>query len=66
MINIVKKNLRLFLIPLLLILSPPTLKAQGPGFDDDVEDTPFDSGSAILAVYAAGYGIKKLTEKKRH
>lgn len=38
--------------------------AQGPGFDDDVEDTPFDGGASLLVIAGAAYGFKKLREMK--
>lgn len=38
---------------------------QGPGFGEDVEDTPIDGGATIMLVAAAGYGAKKLAEKKK-
>lgn len=40
-------------------------KAQGPGFDPDVADTPFDGGVTLVAVAAAGYGLKKLRDAKK-
>lgn len=41
------------------------LLAQGPGFDEGVEDTPIDGGVTLIAATAVGYGIKKLRDKKR-
>lgn len=39
--------------------------AQGPGFDEDVEDTvPLDGGLSLLAAAGIGYGIKKLKDAK--
>lgn len=38
--------------------------AQGPGFDDDVEDTPIDGGATLIAIVAAGYGVKRITQRK--
>ncbi len=42
--------------------------AQGPGFDDDVMDTPIDGGATIMLAVAAGYGYKKLKDarNKKH
>ncbi len=41
--------------------------AQGPGFDEDVDDVPvpFDAGASLVAAAAAGYGIKKLRDRKK-
>lgn len=39
--------------------------AQGPGFDEDVVDTPFDGGITLIAATAAAYGVKKLRSKKK-
>jgi len=39
--------------------------AQGPGFEDDVVDTPFDGGVTLIAAAAAGYGVKKLRDRKK-
>ena len=43
----------------------PTALAQGPGFDEDVEDTPVDGGVTLIAAAAVGYGIKKMRDRKR-
>lgn len=48
-----------------LIVTPVLLFAQGPGFDDDVEDTPIDGGATILLATAVGYGYKKLKDKSK-
>lgn len=50
----------------LLLISPILLFAQGPGFDDDVEDTPIDGGATMILAAAAGYGAKKLMNKKNN
>lgn len=44
----------------------PSAFAQGPGFDEDVDDVPvpFDAGVTLIAAAAAGYGIKKLRDRK--
>ena len=41
--------------------------AQGPGFDEGVDDVPvpFDGGVSLIAAAAAGYGIKKISDKKK-
>ena len=44
---------------------PTDTFAQGPGFDDDVEDTPFDGGVTLIAAAAVGYGIKKMNDKRK-
>jgi hypothetical protein len=42
------------------------LWAQGPGFEDDTEDTvPLDGGLSLLAAAGVGYGIKKLKDAKK-
>jgi hypothetical protein len=52
------------LICSLVYVSP--VFAQGPGFDEDVEDTvPLDGGLSLLAAAGVGYGIKKLKEAKK-
>lgn len=38
--------------------------AQGPGFPSAPTDTPIDGGATLVAIAAAGYGIKKLREQK--
>ena len=52
------------LIIIYLCLISVTVFAQGPGFDDGVEDTPIDGGATVMIAAAAGYGIKKLREKR--
>lgn len=43
----------------------PTALAQGPGFDEEVEDTPIDGGVTLIMAAAATYGIKKLKRKAK-
>lgn len=43
----------------------PTALAQGPGFDEEVEDTPIDGGVTLVMAAAAAYGIKKLKRKAK-
>ncbi|MCB0696537.1 MAG: hypothetical protein KDC07_04185 [Chitinophagaceae bacterium] len=49
-----------------LCFSVTVALAQGPGFDEDVEDVPvpFDGGVTFITALAAGYGIKKIREHK--
>ncbi len=51
---------------LALFLTIPVLVfAQGPGFDDDVEDeVPLDGGISLLAAAGIGYGIKKMKDAR--
>ena len=42
----------------------PNALAQGPGFDEDVEDTPVDGGVTLIAAAAIGYGIKKIKDAR--
>ncbi len=60
------KNIsRLLFTILLVIFSTFISLAQGPAFDDDVDDTPIDGGATLLLAAAAGYGVKKLANKKK-
>lgn len=43
----------------------PTARAQGPGFEEDVEDTPIDGGVTLIAAAAVGYGVKKMAGKRK-
>ncbi|MCB9046242.1 MAG: hypothetical protein H6550_08890 [Chitinophagales bacterium] len=45
---------------------PVETLAQGPGFPDAPVDTPFDGGVTLIAAAAAGYGIKKMSDKKNN
>ena len=62
-----KLNGTILLTALLLTVNCllPTAQAQGPGFDEDVEDTPVDGGVTLIVAAAVGYGIKRLRDKKR-
>lgn len=44
----------------------PSAFAQGPGFDEDVDDVPvpFDGGVTLVAAAAVGYGIKKIRDRR--
>lgn len=53
------------LLVALVCLTLTVVKAQGPGFDDDVEDTPIDGGVAFIMVAAAGYGYKKIADRRK-
>ena len=44
----------------------PSAFAQGPGFDEDVEDTPIDGGVTAIAAAVLGYGMKKIKERRKH
>lgn len=63
-----KLNKTLLFTALLLtsICLLPSAFAQGPGFDDGVEDTPIDGGVTAIAAAALGYGIKKIKERRKH
>lgn len=49
----------------ILMITPVLMYAQGPGFDEDVADTPIDGGVTLIAAAAAGYGIKKMRDKRK-
>lgn len=51
-----------FLIAIFVCLTFVAAFAQGPGFDDDVVDTPIDGGAALLLAASASYGYKKLRD----
>lgn len=65
--TISKKTTIILLIISILCLAATVALAQGPGFDDGVEDVsvPFDGGVSLVAAAAAGYGIKKLRNRKK-
>jgi hypothetical protein len=49
-----------------LLMCSMQVQAQGPGFEDDTEDTvPLDGGLSLLAAAGVGYGIKKLKDAKK-
>lgn len=39
--------------------------AQGPGFDDDVDDVPVDGGVSLLVAAGVGYGVKKWKDARK-
>lgn len=57
---------RILLIIAFVCFSLCAAFAQGPGFDDGVEDTPVDGGVTLIAAATIGYGIKKLKERRKH
>lgn len=66
--NMKQIKFRLLLIMIsVLVTVPAVLFAQGPGFDEDVDDVPvpIDGGVTLVAAAAAGYGLKKLRDSKR-
>ena len=48
-----------------ICLSISAAFAQGPGFDDDVEDTPIDGGVGVVLIAAALYGSNKIKNYKK-
>lgn len=54
----------LFLIVSMITISA-NLKAQGPVFDPDVDDVPFDGGISLLVAVGVGYGIKKALQQRK-
>lgn len=67
------KNLKRTIIFTAVLLTvncilPTGILAQGPGFDEDVDDVPvpFDGGVTLVAAAAVGYGIKKIRERKNN
>lgn len=58
-----RRTTRFLVLIAFLCFITPSVFAQGPGFDDDVTDTPIDGGVAFMMVAAAGYGMKKLSKK---
>ncbi|MCB0695868.1 MAG: hypothetical protein KDC07_00805 [Chitinophagaceae bacterium] len=65
--NKLKKTIVFIALLLTISITLPTAFAQGPGFDEDVEDVPapFDGGVTLVAVAAAGYGIKKIRDSRK-
>lgn len=59
-----EKTKKILLLVSFICLGVCAAFAQGPGFDDDVEDTPIDGGVTLIAAVAAGYGIKKLKDSR--
>lgn len=61
------EKIKVILLTITLVcLSVLTTMAQGPGFDDDVEDTPIDGGVTMIAAAAIGYGAKKIYNRKQN
>lgn len=59
-------NLKSIILSTIVLVTISVLAmAQGPGFDDDVEDTPIDGGVTMIAAAAIGYGVKKITGKRK-
>lgn len=56
-----------YFVVLLIFCCQFSVFAQGPGFDEDVEDepTPIDGGVSLLLAAGAGYGIKKLIDARK-
>lgn len=52
------------IISILFACLPLALLAQ-PGFGDDVPDVPIDGGLSLLIAAGAGYGAKKIHEKRK-
>lgn len=59
------RTIKKYSLAIALLVLPAALYAQGPGFDDDVEDIPIDGGATIMLVAAAGYGAKKIADKRK-
>lgn len=58
------KTTRILVLITFLCFATSAAFAQGPGFDDDVTDTPIDGGVTFMMAAAAGYGMKKLSKKQ--
>lgn len=54
-----------FLLALLLTVTISAF-AQGPGFDDDVDDVPVDGGVSLLVAAGVGYGAKKWKDSRKN
>lgn len=59
------KNILYGFILILVTMVSYEVLAQGPGFDEDVEDTPVDGGVTLILAAAAGYGVKKINDKRK-
>lgn len=63
---ILKRTTRIIILILTVIcFTVCTVFGQGPGFDEDVEDTPIDGGVTLVLAVAAGYGAKKISDAKK-
>ncbi len=60
-----KKTIVVVAMMLIACCQLPSAFAQGPGFDEDVEDTPVDGGVMLIAAAAVGYGVKKMSGKRK-
>ena len=52
-------------VMLMIVMTPVVCSAQGPGFDDDVDDVPVDGGVSLLVAAGVGYGAKKWKDMKK-
>lgn len=59
-----KKTTFILVLISILCFACSAAMAQGPGFDDDVQDTPIDGGTTVLMAAAIGYGAKRISNKK--
>jgi hypothetical protein len=60
-----KNRPSLYILIAIFIILPFALRAQGPGFGGDTQDTPIDGGVSLLVVAGAGYGLKKIRDARR-
>lgn len=58
-----KKNIRIVLLGLMLLVTPSLVKAQ-PGWDDEPEDTPIEGG-IVLLLGAGLFAYKNQTESDK-
>jgi hypothetical protein len=58
-----KFNTITILVLLMLFVLPAVAQ---PGFGDDVDDVPVDSGLSLLIAAGVGYGIKKVKQARKH
>ncbi|MCB0700532.1 MAG: hypothetical protein KDC11_11810 [Chitinophagaceae bacterium] len=54
----------IFLLTIFICLACAAAFGQGPGFEDDVVDTPIDGGATLMLAAAAGYGYKKIKDAR--
>ncbi|MEZ5017087.1 MAG: hypothetical protein R2800_08530 [Flavipsychrobacter sp.] len=59
------KTITKYSIAIALLALPTALFAQGPGFDDDVDDVPVDGGISLLVAAGVGYGAKKWNDARK-
>jgi len=60
-----KNRLNLYILIAIFTVLPFALKAQGPGFGGDTQDTPIDGGISLLIAAGAGYGLKKIRDVRK-